>query len=114
MGLVEHLGIEPFTRDEVGAVVYMNHFTEMTFDEIADKIEAGDFEVSDRPLYGARVDSDERHLRELYALTAGEARLAACLSQGKSVDEAATAMGVTVNTADAYRGAFATRPAFGA
>jgi DNA-binding CsgD family transcriptional regulator len=47
-------------------------------------------------------NSDEYHLRELYALTAVEARLAVCLSQGKSVDEAASAMGVTVNTARTY------------
>jgi DNA-binding CsgD family transcriptional regulator len=48
------------------------------------------------------LDSNEQHLRELYALTAVEARLAAWLSRGKSVDEAAGAMGVTVNTARAY------------
>jgi DNA-binding CsgD family transcriptional regulator len=46
--------------------------------------------------------SNEQHMRELYALTAGEARLASCLLQGKSVDEAAAAMGITVNTARAY------------
>jgi DNA-binding CsgD family transcriptional regulator len=46
--------------------------------------------------------SNEQHLRELYALTAGEARLASCLLQGKSVDEAAATMGITVNTARAY------------
>jgi DNA-binding CsgD family transcriptional regulator len=49
-----------------------------------------------------RPDSNEQHLRELYALTVVEARLAAWLSQGKSVEEAAAAMGVTVNTARAY------------
>jgi DNA-binding CsgD family transcriptional regulator len=43
--------------------------------------------------------SHEQHLRELYALTAGEARLVSWLLQGKSVEEAAAAMGVTVNTA---------------
>ena len=48
------------------------------------------------------LDSNEQHLRELYALTAGEARLASCLLQGKSVEEAAAAMGITVNTARAY------------
>ena len=48
------------------------------------------------------LDSHEQHLRELYALTAGEARLASALLQGKSVDEAAAAMGITVNTARAY------------
>jgi DNA-binding CsgD family transcriptional regulator len=46
--------------------------------------------------------SNEQYLRELYGLTAGEARLASWLSQGKSVDEAAAAMGITVNTARAY------------
>ena len=48
------------------------------------------------------LDSNEQHLRELYALTAGEARLASWLLQGKSVEEAAAAMGITVNTARAY------------
>jgi DNA-binding CsgD family transcriptional regulator len=46
--------------------------------------------------------SNEQHLRELYALTTGEARLASWLLQGKSVEEAAAAMGITVNTARAY------------
>ena len=41
-------------------------------------------------------------MRELYALTVVEARLAAWLAQGKSVHEAAAAMGITVNTARAY------------
>ena len=45
------------------------------------------------------LDSHEQHLRELYALTAGEARLTSLLLEGKSVEEAAAAMGVTVNTA---------------
>jgi DNA-binding CsgD family transcriptional regulator len=45
------------------------------------------------------LDSHEQHLRELYALTAGEARLTSLLLQGKSVEEAAAAMGITVNTA---------------
>jgi DNA-binding CsgD family transcriptional regulator len=44
-------------------------------------------------------DSHEQHLRELYALTAGEARLTSWLLQGKSVEEAAAAMGITINTA---------------
>jgi DNA-binding CsgD family transcriptional regulator len=44
-------------------------------------------------------DSHEQHLRELYALTAGEARLTSSLLQGKSVEEAAAAMGITINTA---------------
>jgi DNA-binding CsgD family transcriptional regulator len=48
------------------------------------------------------LDSHEQHLRELYGLTAGEARLASGLLQGKSVEEAAAAMGITVNTARAY------------
>jgi DNA-binding CsgD family transcriptional regulator len=48
------------------------------------------------------LGSHEQHLRELYALTAGEARLASWLLQGKSVEEAATAMGITVNTVRAY------------
>lgn len=41
-------------------------------------------------------------LRALYSLTHGEARVAAWLLQGKSVEEAAAAMGITVNTARAY------------
>ena len=45
-----------------------------------------------------RLDSNQQHLRELYALTVVEARLA----QGKSVNEAAAAMGITINTARAY------------
>jgi DNA-binding CsgD family transcriptional regulator len=50
-----------------------------------------------------RLDSsNEQHLRELYALTPGEARLAARLAQGKSIEEAAAAIGITVNTARAY------------
>jgi DNA-binding CsgD family transcriptional regulator len=49
-----------------------------------------------------RLDSNQQHLRELYALTVVEARLAAWLAQGKSVNEAAAAMGITVNTARAY------------
>jgi DNA-binding CsgD family transcriptional regulator len=48
------------------------------------------------------LDSNEQPLRELYALTAGEARLASCLLQGKSVEEAAAAMSITLNTARAY------------
>jgi DNA-binding CsgD family transcriptional regulator len=49
-----------------------------------------------------RLETSEQHLRGLYALTLVEARLAAWLSQGKSVSEAAEAMGITVNTARAY------------
>jgi DNA-binding CsgD family transcriptional regulator/PAS domain-containing protein len=48
------------------------------------------------------VEGNEHHLRELYGLTAVEARLATWLLRGKSVDEAAAAMGVTVNTARTY------------
>jgi DNA-binding CsgD family transcriptional regulator len=48
------------------------------------------------------LDSHEQPLRDLYALTAGEARLTSCLLQGKSVEEAAAAMGITLNTARAY------------
>jgi DNA-binding CsgD family transcriptional regulator len=48
------------------------------------------------------LDSHEQHLRELYGLTAGQARLASGLLQGKSVEAAAAAMGITVNTARAY------------
>jgi DNA-binding CsgD family transcriptional regulator len=48
------------------------------------------------------LDSNEQPLRDLYALTAGEARLASWLLQGKSVEETAAAMGITVNTARAY------------
>ena len=44
----------------------------------------------------------QQQLRELYSLTPGEARLASWLLQGKSVEEAAAAMGVTLNTARAY------------
>jgi DNA-binding CsgD family transcriptional regulator len=49
-----------------------------------------------------RADSNQQHLRELYALTVVEARLAAWLAQGKSINEAAAAMGITINTARAY------------
>ena len=53
----------------------------------------------DMPLHSS---NQQQQLRELYSLTAGEARFAAWLLQGKSVDEAAVAMGITVNTARAY------------
>jgi DNA-binding CsgD family transcriptional regulator len=46
--------------------------------------------------------SNLQQLRDLYALTPGEARVAVSLLQGKSVEEAAAAMGITVNTARAY------------
>jgi DNA-binding CsgD family transcriptional regulator len=46
--------------------------------------------------------SNQQSLRELYALSAGEARLASWLLQGKSVEQAAAAMGITVNTCRAY------------
>jgi DNA-binding CsgD family transcriptional regulator/PAS domain-containing protein len=49
-----------------------------------------------------RPHANERELRQLYALTASEARLAALLASGKSLDEASSAMGVTMNTARAY------------
>jgi DNA-binding CsgD family transcriptional regulator len=52
----------------------------------------------DMPLH----NDNQQQLRELYSLTAGEARIAAWLLQGKSVEEAAAAMGITVNTARAY------------
>jgi DNA-binding CsgD family transcriptional regulator len=52
----------------------------------------------DMPLH----NDNYQQLRELYSLTAGEARIAAWLLQGKSVEEAAAAMGITVNTARAY------------
>jgi DNA-binding CsgD family transcriptional regulator len=68
-------------------------------EELADPAPAAAIFISDpdMPLGG-----NERRLRELYALTAVEARLASRLSQGQSVEEAAMAMGVTVNTARAY------------
>ena len=69
-------------------------------DALGDRVPAAAIFVSDPDV---RLDSsNEEHLRELYALTAGEARLAAWLSQGKSIDAAAVAMGITVNTARAY------------
>lgn len=68
-------------------------------DAFTERVPTAAIFISDPDL---QPDSDERHLRDLYALTPVEARLATCLSQGKSVDEAATAMGVTVNTARAY------------
>ena len=40
-----------------------------------------------------RLDSNQQHLRRLYALTVAEARLAAWLAQGKSVNEAAASDG---------------------
>jgi DNA-binding CsgD family transcriptional regulator len=66
---------------------------------LGDRVPAAAIFLSDPDM---RPDSNEQHLRELYALTVVEARLAAWLSQGKSVEEAAAAMGVTVNTARAY------------
>ena len=53
----------------------------------------------DMPLHSS---NQQQQLRELYSLTPGEARFAAWLLQGKPVDEAAAAMGITVNTARAY------------
>ena len=68
-------------------------------DALGDRGPAAAIFVSDPDV---QLDSSNvEHLRELYALTAGEARLAAWLSQGKSIDEAAAAMGITVNTARA-------------
>jgi DNA-binding CsgD family transcriptional regulator len=52
----------------------------------------------DMPLHG----STQQQLRELYSLTPGEARFAASLLEGKSVEEAGAAMGITLNTARAY------------
>ena len=46
--------------------------------------------------------ANQQLLRELYSLTAVEARLTGWLLRGKPVDEAAAAMGITVNTARAY------------
>jgi DNA-binding CsgD family transcriptional regulator len=46
--------------------------------------------------------SNQQYLRELYSLTGGEARFVSWLLQGKSVEQAAAAMGITVNTARAY------------
>ncbi|MGH6895118.1 MAG: helix-turn-helix transcriptional regulator [Geminicoccaceae bacterium] len=67
---------------------------------LGDRVPAAAILVADPDV---RLDSSsEQHLRELYRLTAGEARLASWLSQGKSVDETAEAMGITVNTARAY------------
>jgi DNA-binding CsgD family transcriptional regulator len=68
-------------------------------DIFAERLPAAAIYISDLDL---QLDSNELLLRDLYALTPVEARLAACLSQAKSVEEAATAMGVTVNTARAY------------
>jgi DNA-binding CsgD family transcriptional regulator len=68
-------------------------------DIFAERVPAAAIYISDLDL---QLDSNELLLRDLYALTPVEARLAACLSQAKSVEEAATAMGVTVNTARAY------------
>jgi DNA-binding CsgD family transcriptional regulator len=53
----------------------------------------------DMPFHSSQY---RQQLRELYALTPGEARLATWLVQGKSVEEAAAAMGVTINTARGY------------
>ena len=68
-------------------------------DSLAHRVPAAAIFMSDPDM---QVDGNEQHLRELYALTAVEARLATRLTQGKSIDEAATEMGVTVNTARAY------------
>jgi DNA-binding CsgD family transcriptional regulator len=66
---------------------------------LGDRAPAAAVFVSDPEI---RPDSNQQHLRQLYALTVAEARLAAWLAQGKSVNEAAAAMGITVNTARAY------------
>ena len=68
-------------------------------ERLADRAPAAAIFISDPDM---RLGGNERRLRELYALTAVEARLASRLSQGQSVEEAAAAMGVTVNTARAY------------
>ena len=68
-------------------------------ERLADRAPAAAIFISDPDM---RLDGNEQRLRELYALTAVEARLATRLSQGQSVEEAAAEMGVTVNTARAY------------
>jgi DNA-binding CsgD family transcriptional regulator/PAS domain-containing protein len=67
--------------------------------ELADRVPAAAIFMSDPDM---RINGNEQHLRELYALTPVEARLATHLSCGRSVEEAAAEMGVTVNTARAY------------
>jgi DNA-binding CsgD family transcriptional regulator len=67
--------------------------------ELADRVPAAAIFMSDPDM---RINGNEQHLRELYALTPAEARLATHLSCGRSVEEAAAEMGVTVNTARAY------------
>jgi DNA-binding CsgD family transcriptional regulator len=66
---------------------------------LADRVPAAAIFMSDPDM---RLNGNEQHLRELYALTTVEARLATHLSHGRSVEEAAAEMGVTVNTARAY------------
>jgi len=66
---------------------------------LGDRVSAAAIFVSDPEL---PANSNEQHLRDLYALTAVEARLAARLAHGESVDTAAAEMGLSVNTARAY------------
>ena len=67
--------------------------------DLADRVPAAAIFMSDPD---AQHNGNELHLRELYGLTAVEARLATRLSQGKLVEEAAAEMGVSVNTTRAY------------
>jgi DNA-binding CsgD family transcriptional regulator len=50
----------------------------------------------------ALTDVPEERLRRLYRLSRGEARLAAALAQGNSLEEAARALGLSTNNARAY------------
>jgi DNA-binding CsgD family transcriptional regulator len=68
-------------------------------EDLGDRVPAAAIFISD-PDMG--LDGNEQRLRELYGLTAVEARLTTRLLQGESVEEAAAQMRVTVNTARAY------------
>jgi hypothetical protein len=68
MGLISHLDLGYCVeRGEQGALMHMNDTLRLTFAEIADRIEAGEFDVSDRPpppyatddlVAGARATAD--------------------------------------------------------
>jgi DNA-binding CsgD family transcriptional regulator len=48
------------------------------------------------------IDSNEARLSDLYGLTRAESRLAAKLAQGRSLEEAASMLNITIETARSY------------
>lgn len=93
-------GTLPITRTAGGHPLSVQVFPLRTSaGMLGDRKSAAAIFISDPDL---RLSSNEQHLRELYALTPVEARLAASIAQGRSVDEAALEMGISRNTARAY------------